>query len=134
MAFEDKYRLSCHAVITNDKNEVLLLKANYGDKNWGLPGGAIDPNETIHEALLRECLEELNCEVYVKYLSGVYFHSAFNSQAFIFRCEFKQHSSIKLSHEHTDYKYVAIQNMSRVQQHRINDCLSYCGNVFSAKF
>ena len=54
MAFEDKFRLSSHAVITNDEGEVLLLKANYGDGNWGLPGGALEPNETIHEALIRE--------------------------------------------------------------------------------
>lgn len=31
MAFDDKFRLSSHAVITNNKDEVLLLKANYAD-------------------------------------------------------------------------------------------------------
>ncbi len=48
MAFEDTFRLSSHAVITNSADEVLLLKANYGDGSWGLPGGALEPSETIH--------------------------------------------------------------------------------------
>lgn len=59
MAFNDTFRLSCHAVITNDEGKVLLLKANYGNYQWGLPGGALEPGETIHQALIRECLEEL---------------------------------------------------------------------------
>jgi len=42
------FRLSSHAVITNSADEVLLLKANYGDGSWGLPGGALEPSETIH--------------------------------------------------------------------------------------
>lgn len=37
MAFSDTYRLSSHAVITNSQGQVLLLKANYGQKSWGLP-------------------------------------------------------------------------------------------------
>jgi len=134
MAFEDKFRLSSHAVIINDAGEVLLLKANYGDGNWGLPGGALEPSETIHEALIRECAEEIGCDVHVKYLSGVYFHSAYNSQAFIFRCEIIGDSGITLSSEHTEYKYAPIETLSAVQQHRINECLSFNGNVSSAKF
>lgn len=134
MAFEDKFRLSSHAVITNLKNEVLLLKANYGDENWGLPGGALEPGETIHEALERECLEEIGCEVNVKYLSGVYFHRAYNSQAFIFRCEIPRSSNIQLSSEHTEYRYAVFESMSVVQQRRIKDCLAFNGNVASAKF
>ncbi len=86
MAFQDFYRLSSHAVLTNDAGQVLLLKANYADQAWGLPGGALDMGETIHQALLRECQEELGCQVRIDYLSGVYFHSAVTSHTFIFRC------------------------------------------------
>ncbi|WP_316674829.1 NUDIX domain-containing protein [uncultured Tolumonas sp.] len=78
MAFDDKFRLSSHAVILNSVGEVLLLKADYGAKSWGLPSGALEPGETIHEALLRECREELGSDVLINYLSGVYFHSAYN--------------------------------------------------------
>ena len=85
MAFHDFYRLSSHAVICNAQQQVLLLKATYADQAWGLPGGALDMGETIHEALIRECQEEIGCQVQVGYLSGVYFHAAVQSHAFIFR-------------------------------------------------
>ncbi len=55
MAFSDVYRVGAHAVITNHTGQVLLLKATYGDLAWGLPGGGIDPDETILEGLKREC-------------------------------------------------------------------------------
>jgi len=128
-----KFRLSSHAVILNSVGEVLLLKADYGAKSWGLPGGALEPGETIHEALLRECREELGSDVLINYLSGVYFHSAYHSQAFIFRCELPSPSHI-LSHEHSDFRYASISELSAVQQKRIFDCLNYSGVAVSAKF
>jgi 8-oxo-dGTP pyrophosphatase MutT (NUDIX family) len=134
MAFEDKFRLSSHAVITNDKLEVLVLKANYGDGHWGLPGGALELGETIHEALLRECREEINCEITIEYLSGVYYHSTYNSQAFIFRCNITAQAVIELSNEHTQFKYQNIESMSAVQQQRVKECLAFKRVVVSAKF
>ncbi|QDF68557.1 NUDIX domain-containing protein [Shewanella sp. SNU WT4] len=134
MAFDDTFRLSSHAVITNADLAVLMVKANYGDRAWGLPGGALEPGETIHEALARECLEELGCQVTIKQLTGVYYHSAFNSQAFIFRCELSDDAIIQLSSEHTDYEFQAISRLSAVQQRRIYDCLAFTGTVVSAKF
>ena len=63
MGFDDRYRLSAHAVITDETGRVLLLRATYGDRRWGLPGGAVDPGETLHETVVRECKEELGCDV-----------------------------------------------------------------------
>ncbi len=134
MAFEDTFRLSCHAVIVNESNEVLLLKASYGDCSWGLPGGAIDPGETIHETLYRECKEELGCGVSIQYLSGVYYHQYVNSQAFIFRCELLQNSTICLSEEHTEYCFMPLSQLSAVQRNRVDDCLNFDGAVKSEKF
>ena len=151
MAFNDTFRLSSHAVITNAQGQVLLLKANYGNFAWGLPGGALEPGETIHEALVRECQEELGLGVQVNYLSGVYYHSAYQSQAFIFRCELvlselpdgpdvaknvaeDESLPIHLSHEHSEFAFHDIDTLSAVQQQRIKDCLNFNGVVMSAKF
>lgn len=134
MAFDDLFRLSAHAVITDDNDRVLLLKASYGQLSWGLPGGALEPGETIHEALIRECQEELACSVTVQYLSGVYYHSAYNSQAFIFRCAIGPTDSICLSEEHTESAYFPLAELSKVQQRRVQECLGYSGCVLSAKF
>lgn len=145
MAFNDTFRLSSHAVITNALGQVLLLKANYGNFAWGLPGGALEPGETIHEALVRECQEELGLSVRVNYLSGVCYHSAYQSQAFIFRCELllpevakdgveDEPLPIQLSHEHSAFAFHDIDTLSAVQQQRIKDCLNFNGVVVSAKF
>ncbi len=134
MAFDDTFRLSSHAVITDQDDRVLLLKASYGELGWGLPGGALDVGETIHEALARECKEELACDIEILYLSGVYYHSAYNSQAFIFRCGLKEGAKIKLSEEHTELKFCTLEGMSKVQKQRVEDCLTYSGVTVSAKF
>ena len=134
MAFSDTYRLSSHAVITNNQGQVLLLKADYGQRSWGLPGGALDKGETIHQALLRECQEELNCDVDIAYLSGVYYHTAFNSHAFIFRAHMAEDAEIMLSDEHTEYDYFDIDELSKVQKERVLDCLNFTNDVVSKVF
>lgn len=137
MAFDDKFRLSSHAVIIRQGVTgpcVLLLKATYGDCAWGLPGGALEPGETIHEALQRECIEELGVVVKVSYLTGVYYHQTYDSQAFIFLCELENEAVIRLSDEHSDYQFVPLESLSSVQKQRVQDCLNYDGIVLSRKF
>lgn len=134
MGFNDSYRLSAHAVITNTQGEVLQLRATYGEKSWGLPGGALDPGETIHEALVRECREELGKVVRIDYLSGVYYHSAYRSHAFIFRAHFVDEAPITLSEEHSEAAYFPLEALSPVQRRRVRDCLQFDGWVFSGKF
>ena len=134
MAFDDRFRLSCHAVICNQQGEVLLLQASYGSQGWGLPGGALEPGETIHQALLRECREELGLTVAVRYLSGVYYHAQYDSQAFVFRCDVPAAAQITLSHEHTAWAWVPLAQLSDVQRQRVEDCLGFDGYVQSARF
>ncbi|WP_066966214.1 NUDIX hydrolase [Microbulbifer sp. Q7] len=139
MGFDDTYKLSAHAVITNAEGEVLQLRATYADKTWGLPGGALDLGETIHEALLRECREELGRDVVIDYLSGVYYHRVYNSHVFIFRAHLKacganRNGEITLSSEHSAYDYFALNDLSPVQRVRVEHCLNFNGEVQSAKF
>ena len=134
MAFDDKFRLGAHAVITNSENKILLLKATYGNKGWGLPGGALEPGETIHEAVVRECSEELNVDVTILYMSGMYYHSSFDCHACIFRCTIPDNAVIKLSSEHSDFQYFSLNELTPVQLIRIEDCLNFDGKVKSASF
>ncbi|WP_028767676.1 NUDIX domain-containing protein [Shewanella fidelis] len=137
MAFNDKFRLSSHAVIIKQgetEPSVLLLKATYGDCAWGLPGGSLEAGETIHQALHRECIEELGVVVKINYLSGVYYHQDYDSQAFIFKCEFVDNTDISLSCEHSEYCFTPISRLSEVQKRRVEDCLNFNGQVMSRKF
>ncbi|WP_394203944.1 NUDIX hydrolase [Shewanella waksmanii] len=134
MAFNDRFRMSSHAVIVNELGQVLQLKATYGQQSWGLPGGALELGETIHQALHRECREELGVDVEVQHLSGVYYHAAYESQAFIFRCTLSKNAVIALSAEHSEYRYFELEDLSTVQRQRVEDCLQYQGVVTSGKF
>ncbi|MEB3753690.1 NUDIX hydrolase [Acinetobacter sp. MD2(2019)] len=134
MAFQDLYRMSSHAVISNHQNEILLLKANYGDCAWGLPGGGLDVGETIHQALMRECKEELGCEIEILYLSGAYYHASVHSHAFIFRCQLKTNQDIQLSAEHSAYGWFQLQDLTAVQKIRVQDCFAFDGTVLSRSF
>jgi len=134
MAFDDTFRLSAHAVISNAAGEILMLKATYGACGWGLPGGALEPGETIHDAVTRECREELGVDIDVGPLTGVYYHSTYRSQAFIFRCQLPPDAAIALSTEHSEWQYFALDTLSPVQQRRVRECLAYDGTVRSAAF
>ena len=55
-------RSAARAVVVNDAGEIALLKvSNYGYHK--IPGGGIDPGEDINQALRREMLEEIGCEI-----------------------------------------------------------------------
>jgi 8-oxo-dGTP pyrophosphatase MutT (NUDIX family) len=134
MGFDDRYRLSAHAVITDDAGGVLLVQSTYGDRTWGLPGGAVDPGETLHETVVRECEEELGHVVLVRYLSGIYYHSRLESHAAIFRCSLPIGAKLRLSTEHSQFRYAAISELGAVQRKRVEDCLSFSGVVTTHRF
>lgn len=134
MGFNDFYRFSVHAVITNREGNVLLLKQTYGDKRWGLPGGGVEPGETIHEAIKRECCEEIGVDILVSAFTGLYYHKSFNSQVGIFKCDLPEGADVRLSSEHSEYKWVSTSELSEVQRLRVQDALDFNGQVASRAF
>ena len=134
MGFNDFYRFSVHAVITNSEGNVLLLKQTYGDKRWGLPGGGVEPGETIHEAIKRECNEEIGLDILVSAFTGLYYHKSFNSQVGIFKCELPEGIQIRLSSEHSEYKWVNTSELGEVQRLRVQDAIDFNGQVVSRAF
>lgn len=134
ISFNTTYRFSGHAVITDSENRVLQLKQTYTDKRWGLPGGGIEPGETIYEALERECLEELGIKVEIVSLTGVYYHRSYNAQVCIFKCKINDKDVITLSEEHSEYKWFEVEELSKVQQIRVNDAIKFDGVIKSRVF
>ncbi|MEH1822258.1 MAG: NUDIX hydrolase [Nostoc sp.] len=62
------------SVVIQWENRVLFVQEtkliNYG--RWNLPGGHIEFGETVHQAALREVVEETNLAVVLLHLVGVY--------------------------------------------------------------
>lgn len=61
---QKKFTVSVAAVVTNERNEVLLLDHVFRPgSGWGIPGGFIEHGEQIDEAIRRELLEETGLEL-----------------------------------------------------------------------
>jgi 8-oxo-dGTP diphosphatase len=104
---------SAHVVLFKD-DKVLILRRSKTD-NWmpghyGLPGGKVEPNETITDALSRECKEEVSINVLPKdfiFLSKV---SNENEHAFFYATKFS--GEPKLDFEHDDFQWVKPKELS----------------------
>jgi ADP-ribose pyrophosphatase YjhB (NUDIX family) len=65
-------RLACSAAIFNETRLRILLMQRSDDGTWCLPGGGVNPGESVREACIREVAEETGLVIAVQYLIGVY--------------------------------------------------------------
>lgn len=64
---KDYVRIGSWGVITNNRNEILLLRRR-GKAKWERPGGRVEVGEMISETLIREVREETGLEAELKEL------------------------------------------------------------------
>ncbi|WP_127579849.1 NUDIX hydrolase [Paenibacillus koleovorans] len=134
MAFNDMFRFGAHAIVFNADGDVLMLKKTYGDKGWSFPGGSVNPGETIHQALYRECREEIGVDIQNVVLTGFYYHSKINAQVGIFRSSIPADAPITLSSEHSEYKWIPLSEMAESHRIRAMDASAFQGEVASRVF
>lgn len=56
-----KYRETRHAVcclLMNDEGNILAISRGSDTDSWGMPGGKVEPNESLDVAVVRETFEE----------------------------------------------------------------------------
>jgi 8-oxo-dGTP diphosphatase len=70
----DRVVLTVDAVIMDPDGRVLVMERGTGPFQgcWVLPGGLVDPGESVEQACAREVLEELGLEVAIGPLVGIY--------------------------------------------------------------
>ena len=99
---------------TTDNDETILyLLLRYGAGHWDLPKGKIEPGETKQEAALRELMEETGLtaeldkgfEKEIKYIFTDYDKQLAQKTAYFFVGRATS-NAVKLSDEHTDYKWL----------------------------
>jgi ADP-ribose pyrophosphatase YjhB (NUDIX family) len=66
-----RVRVGTGVIITDDRGWILLEKRSDSGM-WGLPGGRIEPGESIAESAIREVKEETELNVEITLLLGVY--------------------------------------------------------------
>jgi len=69
---EGRIRLGSSAVIFDETRKKVLLTKRTDNGLWCVPGGQVEPGESVAEACEREVLEETGLQVRVVRLAGVY--------------------------------------------------------------
>ena len=111
------------AAVIRDGGRVLLLERNPGDYLGGLfelPGGVVEPGETLHQALRREVAEETGLIVAAsdRYLGGFDYHSQSGrlTRQFNFQLTAPDSPAVTLS-EHARFAWVG---QSELVQYRVS--------------
>jgi 8-oxo-dGTP pyrophosphatase MutT (NUDIX family) len=120
---QGKIRLGCSAAIFDEQGRILLTKRS-DNGQWCLPGGAVDPGETVAEACEREVWEEIGLHVQVKRLVGIYSHSDMlviypdgnKVQVVAMHFEVEVTGGIAgLSNEVSDFGYFSLDEMEKLE-------------------
>ncbi len=64
--------ITVDAIIENADGEIVLVERRFAPLGWALPGGFVDPGESLADAVRRESLEETGLSVDVRSLFHVY--------------------------------------------------------------
>jgi len=108
--------------LMNDQGELLILKrlkADVFSGMWDTPGGKLEDTDTLLEAITREVKEEtdLNLKEVVLVLSSSKFQGDMNDRPLIFRNIYlgKAAGEVKLSEEHSEYKWIKPADLVKYQ-------------------
>lgn len=98
---------SCAVVINSDK-KLLLLKRGEGTtwqpNKWALVGGKIEKDETPEDAVVRECKEETQLDIFNLTYCYTIKEDKVNTNFFI---GFTDNNDVKLNGEHSEFKWVS---------------------------
>ena len=105
-------------LITDDKH-ILILKNNYGNYGWSLPGGGLERKESVWQGALREFKEEVGYKLDLSKMNDIKTYDFYDSQPSTITRYFIVQSSqifkrIRLSDEHTEYHFIKLSELKRI--------------------
>jgi len=103
--------LGVRALVIDPDGRVFLVKHSYV-AGWHLPGGGVEPGETLVAALKRELREEGNIEMdAAPVLHGLYFNSQRDHVALFVVRDFRQVGAPRPNHEIIAHGFYAIESL-----------------------
>ncbi len=125
-----KTKVVTSAIIRREDGDILVLRRSATDPSraghWDLPGGSQDDSETVEQSLLREVHEEVGLDDLgdirlVFSASGIDVSSADQqtyNYVFLIYSATSATTSITLSYEHDDFRWVSTQEALQLIEHR----------------
>ena len=103
------------ALIYNKKGQILLMKSHKWRGKWVVPGGHVELQEKLEDAVKREVKEETGLDVYdlefICFQEFIFDNVFWKKKHFIFfdyACKAKN-ENVKLNKEAQEYKWVSIK-------------------------
>ena len=115
MSKHKKFKVNQHALLKNSAGKILILK-DEDEALWMLPGGHVDDDTSSKDALLREIMEETGISnALVEEV--VYTAISDSGKTFLltYRMSVPGEPEIVISHEHTDYAWVNMDNVDEYE-------------------
>jgi ADP-ribose pyrophosphatase YjhB (NUDIX family) len=97
-------------VFIRQGDSILLVKQNYGQQYWSLPGGMVELGESLEQAAAREVHEETGLETRVKRVVGLYSNPAENALAVTFEAQVVG-GELRPAHEISECRYFPLDNL-----------------------
>jgi len=116
MNLEKPYIISVYALVLNEKGEFLLLRRSENSHTnpgkWDLPGGKVNPDETLKEAVVREVEEETGISIYPGEIAGEVNFELPEKRviAIVFNGGYIV-TEVKLSYEHIEYAWTSLESI-----------------------
>lgn len=122
------------ALIKNQQGEILVLFRSethpYLAHDIDLPGGEIDLNESVEDALMREVFEETELKIDIqnsRELSS--WQTPWGQQHFLYECRLDSIQQIAISWEHESYAWMTEEEF--VEHKAIDDYMHHAQNILA---
>ena len=136
--------VGCAGLLFDENHEKFLLTKRADNGQWCIPGGHMEPGESVAETVIREILEETGLEVEIVKLIGVYssphikveYQPGQSMQPVVFNFELRQvGGELGTSDEVTEYGFFSLEELENIDfmsihKQRIIDALANSDKTF----